>query len=106
MAQCDTINLNMLKVEGLVWDEWNKKHIAKHKLSVDEVEEVCQGNYEVIESYRKRILILGKTRKGKVLAVVLSPEDRDLKPYGNGVYYPVTAFEKEVKNEKYKKGST
>ena len=85
-------------VKGLIWDEWNKEHIAKHGISPEEVEEVCHGTYEVIASYRKRLLLLGKTKKGKLLAVVLSPEDRNLKFYGNDIYYPITAFPKEGKS--------
>ncbi len=86
----------MIKVRGLIWDEWNRKHIAKHKISVNEVEEVCHGKYQVIDSYRMRILIIGKTKAGKRLGIVLSPEDRHLQLYGSGIYYPITAFEKEV----------
>lgn len=87
----------MVRVNGLIWDEWNKEHIAKHGISVKEVEEVCRGKYKVIESYRKRMLVIGKTKRGKLLALVLSPEDRNLQPYDNGIYYPITAFVKEVK---------
>ena len=86
----------MIKIRGLIWDDWNKEHIAKHGISVEEVEEVCHESYETVESYRKRILIESKTRKGKALTIVLSPEDRDLQPYDNGIYYPITAFEREV----------
>jgi hypothetical protein len=46
------------------------------------------------ESYRKRIIISGKTRKGRNIIIILSPEDRNLKVYGSGTYYPITAFEK------------
>ena len=86
----------MIFVRGLIWDDWNKAHIANHKISPEEVEEICHGSYEVIESYRKRLLLVGKTRKGRILAIVLSPEDKNLQEYGNGIYYPITAFEKEV----------
>lgn len=87
----------MIKIKGLIWDDWNKQHIAKHGVSSEEVEEVCQGKYDIIESYRKRLLIVGKTKKERLLAIVLSPEDRNLELYGNGIYYLITAFEKEVK---------
>jgi len=87
----------MIIVGGLIWDDWNKEHIAKHGILLEEVEEVCHGRNEVVESYRKRLLVIGKTKQGKVIAVVLSPEDRNLQPYGNGIYYPITAFVKEVK---------
>jgi uncharacterized DUF497 family protein len=96
VAQRDTINMDMTTIVGLIWDDWNKEHIAKHGISVQEVEEVCQGELEIIESYRKRILLVGQTKRGKNIAVVLSPEDRDLQAYGQGLYYPITAFVKEV----------
>lgn len=87
----------MIKIKGLFWYDWNKQHIAKHGVSSEKVEEVCHGNYDIVESYRKRLLIAGKTKKRRLLAIVLSPEDRNLEFYGNGIYYPITAFEKEVK---------
>ncbi len=86
----------MMVVKGLIWDDWNKEHVAKHGISVEEVEEVCHASSKVVESYRKRILLVGKTKKGKVLAIVLSPEDRNLQLYGNNIYYPITTFVKEV----------
>lgn len=86
----------MVVVSGLIWDDWNREHIARHRVTVEEVEEVCHGKYKVVESYRKRLLLLGKTSKGRLLAIVLSPEDRDLRLYEGNLYYPITAFEKEV----------
>jgi len=44
----------------------------------------------------KRFLLIGKTKRGRQLAIVLSPEDRNLEIYGNGFYYVITAFEMEV----------
>lgn len=87
----------MIIVNGLIWDDWNKAHIAQHKILPEEVEEACHGKYKVVESFRKRLLLIGKTKKGRLLAIVLSPEDRNLQRYGNGIYYPISAFEKEVK---------
>ena len=83
-------------IKSLIWDEWNKNHLLKHDVSIEEVDEVCHGRFEAKESYRKRIIISGKTKKGRRLVIVLSPEDRNLKVYGSGIYYPITAFE-EVK---------
>lgn len=87
---------SMLTVNSLVWDDWNRKHIAKHEITVEEVEEVCHGKYKTIKSYRKRFMLLGKTKRGRKLAVVLSPEDRDSKIYGKGIYYLISSYEKEV----------
>jgi uncharacterized DUF497 family protein len=92
------IRIVTIFIKGLIWDDWNKEHIAKHGIDPTEVEEVCHGKVKTSESYRKRILILGITRKGRELAIVLSPEDRNLTVYGEGVYYLITAFDKkEVK---------
>ncbi|HSW88628.1 MAG TPA: hypothetical protein VLG12_05710 [Candidatus Saccharimonadales bacterium] len=86
----------MIAVKELVWDDWNKAHIAKHKVLPKEVEEVCHGIFKAIESYRERLQIVGRTKNGRKLIIILSPEDRELKKYGSGIYYPITAFE-EVK---------
>ncbi|HSW47847.1 MAG TPA: hypothetical protein VLG67_02090 [Candidatus Saccharimonadales bacterium] len=90
----------MIKVNELIWDDWNREHLAKHKITQDEVEEVClSGKYKAEKSYRNRIQLIGKTKKGKLLAIALSPEDRNLKYYGQGIYYVITAYEKEVKTK-------
>lgn len=89
----------MIYIRRLIWDEWNVAHIARHNVSPQEVEEVCHGKFEVRDSYRKRILIYGETKAGRNLAVVLSPEDINLKLYDYGSYYTITAFEEEVEYE-------
>lgn len=86
----------MIVVNGLIWDHWNRQHLAKHSLTKDEVEEVCHGKHHAVLSYRGRIQLTGKTKRGRKLTIILSPEDRELKVYGNGIYYLITAFE-EVK---------
>jgi len=83
-------------VKGLIWDDWNRKHLSTHNVTIEEVEEVCHGKYKVIKSYRKRIMIVGKTKSGRRLAVVLSPEDRNLNVYKEGTYYLITSYEKGV----------
>jgi uncharacterized DUF497 family protein len=83
-------------INTLIWDEWNRAHIARHGVTAEEVEEVCYGNFEIIESYRKRLQLKGYTKKRRKLLIALSPEDKKLQVYGEGVYYPITAFE-EVK---------
>ncbi len=86
-----------MDIQHLVWDAANIAHIARHNVTPDEVEEVCQGHYEAEQSYRGRIQVVGKTSSGRELAIVLSPQDRNLQPYGEGIYYVITAFEKGVR---------
>lgn len=74
----------MLTIRRLVWDAFNAPHIARHRVTTDEVEEVCHGDPEVLQTYGRRFLLIGLTAPGRMLAVVLQPR-------GRGVYYPVTA---------------
>lgn len=56
----------------LIWDDWNREHIKKHKVTVQEVEEVW-GSYDLVKmSYLGRSMVFGKTRRGRLLTVVLS----------------------------------
>lgn len=63
----------MIVVNGLIWDNWNRQHLAKHKITPEEVEEVCHGQNQTVESYRKRIQLSGKTKKGRKIIIILSP---------------------------------
>ena len=74
----------MIFIRRLIWDSWNVDHIARHRVTPEEVEEVCHGAPLAQRSYKGRIILLGPTATGKLLAVILAPE-------GRGVYYPVTA---------------
>lgn len=85
----------MLEIGELILDSWNKKHLLKHKVSIEEIYEVCLGKFRAKESFRKRIIIFGKTKIGRSVIVILSPEDRNGRIYGKGIYYVITAYEKE-----------
>ncbi len=74
----------MIDIGRLIWDEWNIAHIARHGVTPEEVEQVCHGNYIVRGSYQQRVMLVGPTATGRMLAVVLDPEDA-------GTYYPITA---------------
>ncbi|MCL4390266.1 MAG: hypothetical protein M1484_02510 [Patescibacteria group bacterium] len=91
----------MVVVNGLIWDDWNREHLDKHRITIEEVEEVCHGKYKTGESFRKRIVLDGKTKSGKMVTVILSSEDRDSQPYEEGIYYVITAFESEVQDVQF-----
>src|SRR5216683_7461596 len=61
----------MIKVENLVWDEWNIAHIARHNIVPDEVEQVCQSDFEVEEADKGKLMVIGLTQAGRMLSVVL-----------------------------------
>jgi uncharacterized protein len=75
----------MLLVRRLIWDAWNVGHIARHAVLPEDVEQVCHSNPVVQAGKKGRLLVLGPTGDGRVLAVILDPEP------DAGIYYPVTA---------------
>ena len=84
----------MLHIRRLSWDPGNIAHIAAHHVTVDEAEEVCHGDPIPLQSYVGRIILIGPTLAGRMLAVVLDPEGED-------VYYPVTARAASRKERRY-----
>ncbi len=71
-------------IEQIVWDEWNVAHIARHQVTPGEVEEVVWGEPLAGETYAGRLRLIGLTREGRMLTVILAPK-------GAGMYYTVTA---------------
>ena len=75
----------MIVVRRLMWDAFNVPHIARHAVTPEEVEQVCHGDHLVREGYNHRLMLVGPTDVGRVLAIILAPR-------GDDVYYPVTAY--------------
>ena len=75
---------DMIAVRRLIWDAWNAGHIARHNVAPAEVEEVCHGQHILRQAYEGRLMLIGPTQLGRMLAVVLEPELEE-------VYYVVTA---------------
>jgi len=59
---------------NLVWDEWNLEHIKKHNVSKYEAEIAFKSKDLLIESYRGRVTLISKTKRGRLLTIVLSFE--------------------------------
>jgi uncharacterized DUF497 family protein len=85
----------MLSVRRLIWDAWNVAHIARHRCVPEEVEEVCHSNPVTNETYKGRIRVVGLTRSGRLLTVILAPTP------DAGVYYPVTARPADRKERRH-----
>lgn len=83
----------MIKIRKLIWDDWNVEHIKEHKVSVDEVEEVCQKAEKSLKTYQRRLIVLGKTKKKRFLTIVLTPKTKNK-------YYVVTARDASRKERK------
>lgn len=68
------------KTDRLVWDKWNIEHIKKHNVNKDEVEGIFKSKICVVSSYLGRKLVLGKTKEGRLLTVIISFEKQE-NPY-------------------------
>jgi uncharacterized DUF497 family protein len=74
----------MVTVRRLRWDPWNVGHIARHDVVPEEVEEVCLGRPSIEAGYMGRLRLVGPTLAGRILAVILAPEEEE-------VYHVITA---------------
>lgn len=77
----------------LIWNKWNKKHIKKHGVSMNEVEQGFEAKKTSRESYRGREVVIGKTRKGRTITIILSFKDQNRA-------YVVTARDSSKKERK------
>lgn len=91
----------MAKVEKLIWDEWNEEHIGNHGVTVGEVEEACRKPVEIYETYRNRIEIVGKTKMGRKLKIVVSSQDRGLNNYQAGHVIRLQHMKKITKKSQF-----
>lgn len=74
----------MIQIVQLIWDDWNVEHIARHKVTPKEVEEVCAGNPFWAKTYGGRLRVIGLTLKKRALTAILAPKGKD-------IFYPITA---------------
>mgnify|MGYP003395305021 CR=1 FL=1 len=84
----------MLFVSRIIWDDWNVAHIARHDVVPEEVEQVCHGKCAVSETYKGGLRGVGPTAVGRMLTVILDPEN------DKGAYYPITARVADRKERK------
>jgi len=60
-------------IRALIWDEWNRDHIQKHGITVDEVEEVIANRRVAFASYKNRLVVIGPNNQGQIRVVVAGP---------------------------------
>ena len=74
------------EIERLVWDDWNRGHIHRHAVAVDEVEDAVARRRIREDSYKGRQQLIGSTVAGRVLSVIIGPV-----PDQPGSFYVFTA---------------
>jgi uncharacterized protein len=73
-----------VKIYELIIEPGREEHIARHHVSIAEVEEVIFGVPFIRKARQERYSIIGRTHAGRYLAVFVAPR-------GQGVYGLVTA---------------
>ena len=73
-----------MKIYDLIVEPGREEHIARHHVTVEEVEEVTEANPFVTRTRQGRYRLIGQTAAGRYLAVIIAPR-------GQGVYGLVTA---------------
>ena len=94
--------MDEIRIQKLIWDDWNVEHIARHDVEPEEAEQVCPGSFIASQTYKGRIRIVGLTASQRMLAIILKPESK-------GRYYCVTAHDAnkgETKRYHELKGTT
>jgi uncharacterized DUF497 family protein len=59
-------------MKELIWDDWNKNHIKKHSVTIDEAEEIYKNKKLEIDSYLDRKKLYGITKKGRMMIIIVS----------------------------------
>lgn len=81
-----------IRLTDLVWDEWNQEHIAKHNVSIKNVEEAVTHIITHRKGKKGRIVLIG--RSGTRLISVIA------KPKSHHRFYPVTARDSDKKERR------
>jgi uncharacterized DUF497 family protein len=63
-----------LRIDRLQWDDWNREHIAKHGVTPEEADEVLASEPVVRKTYKERYQLLGPTRSGRILSVIVGQD--------------------------------
>ena len=58
-------------IESFDWDAGNVDHIARHRISRDEVEEIFESRYYMVRGRDGRYVAIGQTASGRYLYCVL-----------------------------------
>ena len=87
-----------VRIRALVWDDWNVAHLReRHQITREEVESVLQSALSVAqETYKQRLLVVGPSNSGGILAVVIGPV-----PEMEGVFYTFSARPASRKERRY-----
>ncbi len=89
--------MTRIKIKKLTWQDWNREHIKKHGVSVEEVETAAKNMVAHKKGYLGRYVAIGRSG-ARILAIIVNKEKA-------GYYLVVTARDasKEERKKVYEK---
>ncbi len=82
-------------IEELIINKDRPEHIVKHDVTESEVREVVDGNFTYVQGKLGRWILIGKTKRGRMLAVIVGAREK------SGVYGLVTARSADKKERSF-----
>jgi len=84
--------MTRIVIKKLIWDEWNREHIKKHNVAVDEAEEVVANLIAHKRGKKGRFIAIGRSGS-RIISVMVGRE-------GTGIYYVATARDSDKKERR------
>ena len=77
-------------------------HIARHEVTPDEVEDICNASPLAQEGSDGRLVVSGKTTAGRLLVVILAPS-QDTAVFNLITAYPASGTYRRIYEQEYGK---
>ncbi len=87
-----------MRIKRLDWDKRNIFHIARHGITVKDVEDVCSGRH-IARKVKDRYLIYGETEVGRHIFIVLERNGDNFRPI---TARDISASEKRIYKKRMK----
>lgn len=84
--------MTRIKIKYIKWDNWNREHIIKHGVTIEEIVEASKNLYFHRKTDKNRYLAVGRSNT-RLLTLIINRENI-------GIYYLVTAFDTAKKDRK------
>ena len=68
-----------MRIKRLNWDKRNVFHVARHGITVKDVEDVCSGKH-IARKVKDRYLIFGETEARRYIFIVLEKTGDNFRP--------------------------
>lgn len=85
--------MTRITVKKLIWDDYNRKHIKNHNVTVEDVEKAGRNFLAHKRAKKGRYMIIGRVGSRMITVII--------KRQGTGTYYPITARD-SAKKERQK----